>query len=97
MATRGSLVIGKKRYYISYGADPRSARGVLRDALRIWKRSRTKTRRSFIRIVKRIAGSDWIRGYAPKSFGWPFEEYRWFVSLRKGTIKYKEILKPKRK
>ena len=97
MATRGSLVIGKKRYFVCCDAYPRFARGVLRDALRIWKRSRTKTRRGFIRIVNRVAGHRWVEGYAPKSFGWPFEEYRWFVSLKKGTIKYKEILKPKRK
>lgn len=82
MSTRGSLRIGRKRYYIRSDAYPSFARRVLKGAL---KRSKTKT--GFIKTANKIAGFKWITGIAPKGFGYPFEEYKWKVSLKQKKIK----------
>lgn len=91
MATRGSLHVGGKRYYISSDAYPSFARKIFKRALAIMKyNGYKKTTRNFIRLCNELVGAKWIRGLAPKSFKYPFEEYIWYVNLKKGTVRVKE-------
>jgi len=90
MATRGSVVVGGKRYVISYDAYPSHAREVIKKVLK----TKPKSRKEFIRRAKKY-GLD-IEGRASRKFRYPFEEYRYIVKIRKKRVKT-VIPKPKKR
>ena len=96
MGTKGSIIVGGKKYIVFYDAYPQFAGKILRQAVKL-----AKTRTQFVRIANKLAKkagyhSNWIIGLAPKSFGWPSEEYRWYINLKTKKVTYTRPL-PKTK
>ena|GEM_PF-3883022 len=83
MYTEGSVVVGGKRYYIAHDAYPRYAGKKFRMALKY-----ARTPQEFIKLANQFAGGEWIKGLAPRDFGYPFEIYRWYVDLKNKRITY---------
>ncbi len=90
MATRGSIYVAGKRYYISSDAHPSFAKKVIRGALKV-----SKTRRQFVLNANKMAGFRWIdTRVSTKGFRPPFEEYRYKVNIRKKSV---SAIRPKYK
>jgi len=92
MSTRGRLIVGGQEYYISSDAYPKFAKRIFREALRWWKGTSGKYADEFVATCNEIAGFAWIQKFwsesSKRTFGWPFEEYRWKVNLRTGKVSY---------
>ena len=87
MSTRGSIVLGGKHYYLQSDAYPSFARDVIKKTLA----TKPRTVREFIIRANKIAGFKWINGRAPRDFlNGVFEEYRWYIDLKKRKFKGEE-------